>query len=203
VPQWRETQAAAAQAAIALVPFELRSPDQLEEAFARFARERADALLIPPDVTFTTHRRRIVNLALDARLPTIFFLRQSAEDGGLMSYGTSQPENFRRAATYVDTRTAMRKSNSRTSRKPGNDVSAIRARHSRVKPSTIASPLPPVGSTDDPTRDLGSRDRIAEVLSAAGARPPVRVRRAGMLTEQPALVCARPSTVGRHERGRQ
>jgi putative ABC transport system substrate-binding protein len=102
VPQWRETQAAAAQAAIALVPFEFRSPDQLEEAFARFARERADALLVPPDVTFTTHRRRIINLALDARLPTIFFLRQSAEDGGLMSYGTNQVENYRRAATYVD-----------------------------------------------------------------------------------------------------
>ena len=102
VPQWRETQAAAAQAAIALVPFELRSPDQLEEAFARFARERADALLVPPDVTFTTHRRRITNLALDGRLPTIFFLRQSAEDGGLMSYGTNQVENYRRAATYVD-----------------------------------------------------------------------------------------------------
>jgi ABC-type uncharacterized transport system substrate-binding protein len=100
VPQWRETQAAAAQAAIALVPFELRSPDQLEEAFARFARERADALLVPPDVTFTTHRRRIINLALDARLPTIFFLRH-AEDG-LMSYGTNQVENYRRAATYVD-----------------------------------------------------------------------------------------------------
>ncbi len=78
------------------------SPDQLEEAFARFARERADALLVPPDVTFTTHRRRIINLALDARLPTIFFLRQSAEDGGLMSYGTNQVENYRRAATYVD-----------------------------------------------------------------------------------------------------
>jgi ABC-type uncharacterized transport system substrate-binding protein len=102
VPQWRETQAAAAQAAIALVPFELRSPDQLEEAFAKFARERADALLVPPDVTFTTHRRRITNLALDGRLPTIFFLRQSAEDGGLMSYGTNQVENYRRAATYVD-----------------------------------------------------------------------------------------------------
>ena len=55
-----------------------------------------------PDVTFTTHRRRIANLALGARLPTIFFLRQSAEDGGLMSYGTNQVENYRRAATYVD-----------------------------------------------------------------------------------------------------
>jgi ABC-type uncharacterized transport system substrate-binding protein len=102
VPQWHETQAAAAQAAIALVPFELRSADQLEEAFAKFARERADALLVPPDITFTTHRRRIANLALGARLPTIFFGRQSAEDGGLMSYGPDQVENYRRAATYVD-----------------------------------------------------------------------------------------------------
>ena len=75
---------------------------RLEEAFGKFARERVDALLIPPDVTFATHRRRIVNLALGARLPTIFFQRQSAEDGGLLSYGPDQVENFRRAATYVD-----------------------------------------------------------------------------------------------------
>jgi putative tryptophan/tyrosine transport system substrate-binding protein len=102
VPQWRETQAAATQAAITLVPFELRSANQLEEAFVKFSRERADALLIPPDVTFTTHRRRIANLALGARLPTIFFIRQSTEDGGLMSYGPNPLENYRRAATYVD-----------------------------------------------------------------------------------------------------
>ena len=102
VPQWRETQAAAAQAAITLVPFELRTADQLEEAFAEFARERAEALLVPPDVTFGTHRRRIADLALAAGLPTIFFLRQSVEDGGLMSYGPDQVESYRRAAAYVD-----------------------------------------------------------------------------------------------------
>jgi len=102
VPQWRETQAAAAQAAITLVPFELRTADQLEEAFAQFARERAEALLVPPDVTFGTHRRRIADLALAAGLPTIFFLRQSVEDGGLMSYGPDQVESYRRAAAYVD-----------------------------------------------------------------------------------------------------
>ena len=102
VPQWRETQAAAAQAAITLVPFEIRNADQLEEAFATFTRERADALLIPPDVTFATHHRRIVNLAQGARLPTVFIIRQAAEDGALMSYGPNQVENFRRAATYVD-----------------------------------------------------------------------------------------------------
>ena len=102
VPQWRETQAAAAQAAITLVPFEIRNADQLEEAFATFTRERADALLIPPDVTFATHHRRIANLAQGARLPTVFIIRQAAEDGALMSYGPNQIENFRRAATYVD-----------------------------------------------------------------------------------------------------
>ena len=101
-PQWRETQAAAAEAAITLVPFELRNADQFEEAFAKFARERADALLVPPDVTFGTHRRRIADLALVARLPTIFFLRESTEDGGLVSYGPDQVESYRRAAGYVD-----------------------------------------------------------------------------------------------------
>jgi putative ABC transport system substrate-binding protein len=101
-PQWRKTQAAAAQAAITLLPFELRSADQIEEAFAKFAGERADALLVPPDVTFGTHRRRIADLALAARLPTIFFIRQSAEEDGLMSYGPDQVENYRRAADYVD-----------------------------------------------------------------------------------------------------
>jgi len=102
VPQWRETKAAAAQAGIALVPFEFRNPDQLEAAFATFVQGRADALLVPPDVTFVTHRRRIADLSLSARLPTIFFNRQSAEDGGLMSYGPDQLENYRRAAVYVD-----------------------------------------------------------------------------------------------------
>ena len=76
--------------------------NQLEEAFATFTRERADALLIPPDVTFATHHRRIANLAQGARLPTVFIIRQAAEDGALMSYGPNQVENFRRAATYVD-----------------------------------------------------------------------------------------------------
>jgi putative tryptophan/tyrosine transport system substrate-binding protein len=102
VPQWRETKAAAAQAVIALVPFEFRSPDQFEAAFATFVQGRADALLVPPDVTFNTHRRRIADLSLSARLPTIFYTRQSAEDGGLMSYGPNQLENYRRAAIYVD-----------------------------------------------------------------------------------------------------
>ena len=102
VPQWRETQAAAAQANLALVPFEIHSADELEAAFAAFAREQADALLVPPDVTFTTHRRRIAELVAITHLPAIYFVRQSVEDGGLMSYGPNPVENYRRAASYVD-----------------------------------------------------------------------------------------------------
>ncbi|HEY4775234.1 MAG TPA: ABC transporter substrate-binding protein [Xanthobacteraceae bacterium] len=102
VPQWRETQNAAARAAVVLVPFEIRSPDQLQQAFAAFTQARAEALLVPPDITFGTHRRRIADLATAARLPAIFFNRQSVEDGGLMSYGPNPVENYRRAATFAD-----------------------------------------------------------------------------------------------------
>jgi len=102
VPQWRETQSAATRAAVALIPFEIRSPDQLQQAFTAFTQAQAEALLIPPDVTFNTYRRRIADLAAAARLPAIFFNREFADDGGLMSYGPNLLENYRRAAFYVD-----------------------------------------------------------------------------------------------------
>jgi putative ABC transport system substrate-binding protein len=102
VPQWRETQAAAARASVTLVPFEIRSSDQLEAAFAAFTQAQAEALLVPPDVTFATHRRRIAELAAKSRLPAIYFARQYVTDGGLMSYGPDPVENYRRAATFVD-----------------------------------------------------------------------------------------------------
>jgi ABC-type uncharacterized transport system substrate-binding protein len=102
LPQWRETQSAAARAAVALVPFEIHSPDQLPQAFTAFTQAKAEALLVPPDATFGTHRQRIAALAIAARLPTIFFSRESVEDGGLMSYGPDPEENYRRAAIFVD-----------------------------------------------------------------------------------------------------
>jgi len=102
LPQWRETQSAAARAAVALVPFEIHSPDQLPQAFTAFTQARAEALLVPPDATFGTHRQRIAELATAARLPAIFFSRASVEDGGLMSYGPDPEENYRRAAIFVD-----------------------------------------------------------------------------------------------------
>ena len=51
---------------------------------------------------FLNERRRIATLAIAARLPTMYGLREHAEDGGLMSYGINLRESFRRAADYVD-----------------------------------------------------------------------------------------------------
>jgi putative ABC transport system substrate-binding protein len=101
VPQWRETQAAAAQASLALVHFDYRIPNDLERAFEHFAQEKVEAVLVPPDVTFAARRVRIAELAANARLPTIYFNRESVVDGGLVSYGPNIEENYRRAAVFV------------------------------------------------------------------------------------------------------
>jgi putative ABC transport system substrate-binding protein len=102
VPQWRETQAAAAKASLALTHFEYRVPDDLERAFEAFAQAKAEALLVPPDTTFASHRERIAGLAAKARLPAISFTREWAEAGLLMTYGPDLDENYRRAAHFVD-----------------------------------------------------------------------------------------------------
>jgi putative ABC transport system substrate-binding protein len=102
VPQLRETQDAAAKASLALVRFDYRNPDDLERAFEQFAREKVEAVLVPPDVSFSALRERIAKLAGQARLPTIFFNRESVVAGGLLCYGPDIVENYRRAAFFVD-----------------------------------------------------------------------------------------------------
>ena len=49
-----------------------------------------------------THRQDIIALVNAARLPAIYFSREFADDGGLTAYGPNVPDNFRRAAGYVD-----------------------------------------------------------------------------------------------------
>jgi putative ABC transport system substrate-binding protein len=102
LPQMRETQSAAARSSLVLVPFEYRVPDDLERAFAAFAHAKAEALLVPPDTTFATHRTRIAALASRASLPAISFNRAWAEGGGLIAYGPDTNANYQRAAYFVD-----------------------------------------------------------------------------------------------------
>jgi putative ABC transport system substrate-binding protein len=62
----------------------------------------AEALVVVPDAMFWNHRTRIVALAVKYRMPAIYPEREYVDDGGFLAYGASVPDNFRRAASYVD-----------------------------------------------------------------------------------------------------
>ena len=81
---------------------EARVPEDIDRAFADMAKARADAVIVAATPLFDVHRRRLVDLAVKNRLPTVFQFRSSVEAGGLMSYGPDNADLFRRAAGYVD-----------------------------------------------------------------------------------------------------
>jgi putative ABC transport system substrate-binding protein len=97
----RELQATARTLALEVVPSEISRAEDIAPAFEAL-KTRAQALCVVGDALVMTHRVRINTLALAARLPTIFFLREYVEAGGLMSYGPNIPDLFRRAADFVD-----------------------------------------------------------------------------------------------------
>jgi putative tryptophan/tyrosine transport system substrate-binding protein len=80
----------------------IRRAEDIAPAVEAF-KGRADALYVATDPLITgNHRIRINTLALAARLPTIYSAREYVEAGGVMSYGSSFPDMFRRAADIVD-----------------------------------------------------------------------------------------------------
>ena len=86
---------------VQLQSLEVRDPSEFERAFAAATREGAGALSILATPFIVQNLRRIVNLALQHRLPAIFWMQQFAEAGGLMAYGPSQRDLYRRAAALV------------------------------------------------------------------------------------------------------
>ena len=99
--EMREVQIAARTLGIDAATFEIRRAEDIAPAFEAL-KDRADALYVVGDALVITHRVRINTLALIARLPTIYVVREYVEAGGLMSYGPNFPDLFRRAADYVD-----------------------------------------------------------------------------------------------------
>ena len=82
---------------------ELRRAEELDDAFAAMMRAGADALVVFAEPQLVTPLRgRIVDLAATSRLPAMYDGKFYVEAGGLMSYGPSPPDIYRRAATYVD-----------------------------------------------------------------------------------------------------
>src|SRR6185503_10809008 len=70
--------------------------------FVAMAKERVGALLVLSDVMLNSHRSRVADLAARNRLPAVYGVRESVEAGGLMSYGPSFLDLYRRSTAYVD-----------------------------------------------------------------------------------------------------
>ncbi len=101
-PILRETKAAARTLGVAVQPVEARGPDDFQSALSTITKMRAGALVVLPSSLFVAHRHRLADLLIRERMPAVFFRREFVEAGGLMYYGPSYADQYRRAATYVD-----------------------------------------------------------------------------------------------------
>ena len=101
-PAFSQLELAARALAVKLQSFEVRTPSELEAAFAAIARARADAVIVFENPLHVSHRSVIAKLAAKSRLPTMFEIRSFVEAGGLIAYGPRLVEMWRLAATYVD-----------------------------------------------------------------------------------------------------
>ncbi|WP_178133960.1 ABC transporter substrate-binding protein [Vineibacter terrae] len=97
-----EAEAAAHRLRIKLIPVAFRDPDDFASSFARMKTARADAVVALPDATTFVHRKRLVDLALQHRLPALLTHLEGAMDGALMVFATDLNVLFRRAASYVN-----------------------------------------------------------------------------------------------------
>ena len=94
--------AAAASLAVQAIVAPVRELSELESVAATQAGAPDGALIVMPDTFMNLHRAELISLAAHHPLPTIYSDRIFAERGGLLSYGNNRPDNFRRAASYVD-----------------------------------------------------------------------------------------------------
>ncbi|MFZ1189604.1 MAG: ABC transporter substrate-binding protein [Pseudolabrys sp.] len=83
-------------------PMDVRNADEIERAIADFARTANGGLIVTASPAALFHRKLIITLAAQHRLPTVYFLRDFVKDGGLISYGPDPVANYVQAASYVD-----------------------------------------------------------------------------------------------------
>ena len=99
----RDTEVAARSLGIALQSVAVRpDPSAYEAAFVAMKRDGAGAVIVVSSAAFFASRQRIADLALTHRLPSAVGSKEYAEAGGLISYGADSPDQFRRAAVFVD-----------------------------------------------------------------------------------------------------
>jgi len=99
--QLAELRVAVEALGIKLLPVPVRSSDEFDNAFAAMMRERPDAFLMTNDPFHQLSIGRIIDFLANNRLPGMFVTREVTVAGGLLSYGASLPDLFRRGAVYV------------------------------------------------------------------------------------------------------
>ena len=85
-----------------VLPFAVRSDDEIAQAVTGLGREPGGGLIVMLDVSMAVHRQAIIAQAAVNHVPTIYPWRFGATDGGLVSYGVDVPDLHRRAAAYAD-----------------------------------------------------------------------------------------------------
>jgi putative tryptophan/tyrosine transport system substrate-binding protein len=98
-----ELPTAARALGLTVQPWEVRAADDFERVFAALNKQRPDGLFVPGGgQLMNANRKRIADLALKSRLPSVYGTREYVEAGGLMSYGADQADSSHRVAYYVD-----------------------------------------------------------------------------------------------------
>ena len=97
----REAGAAARAIGLQIEIFNARTSDEIDAAFAAVVRARPDALFVGPGGFFNSRRVQLATLAARHAIPATYAVRDYAEAGGLMSYGTSIPDMFRQVGVYT------------------------------------------------------------------------------------------------------
>ena len=98
----REIELAAQGFKVQVQNLDVLNPKDIGNAFQAANNGRANAILVMNSPIFIVHRKQVADLAVKNRLPAIYYSPEFVEDGGLMSYGVSFTDLYRRAPTYVD-----------------------------------------------------------------------------------------------------
>jgi putative ABC transport system substrate-binding protein len=98
---WKRLETAARSRGVQAQLFDVRTPEDLSRAFDSAISQRADALVVGSTSLARANRRAIADLAAKHRLPAIYGSREFVDAGGLIAYGVSYPDLYRRAARFV------------------------------------------------------------------------------------------------------
>jgi ABC-type uncharacterized transport system substrate-binding protein len=100
--RYREVEKAAHVLHVTVQPLGVREPNDFDVAFSAMSLNRPDGLFLVTDALTVLNRKRVIEFAEKHRIPAMYEAGSLVREGGLMSYGANNDDNFRRAAMYVD-----------------------------------------------------------------------------------------------------